>query len=464
MAPKDNLSSLVDFGSQGMGVGALQQTESEYMASSLDLFQSPPTEDTMLYSRESKYHPTGTLTDSGPFNFHLPSENSLFVDTSSIRLEGSVQIKKRVNGAVVDLVEADKVFLCNYWPHALFRSIEVSLNGVMVSYISSPASHYRAMIETLLSYGEDASKTHLRASQWLIDQEGQYEQLLPDQLTGVLPHCKRAKMFAKSAIVPFCTPLHSDILRLDKLLVDRMSMDINLSRERDAFALMTNDDTDYIIKIVDLSLHVRKIALAPTFVNEVNKRMDAGQRARYPLTRSVVKTRSIAKGSMYAPLNDLFSGRIPNTVIVGIVTSDAYLGNSKKNPFNFQNFDMNSVALMVNSKSYPAVRYTPNFKKGKYMREYRGFLDAIGVGFLNQGCLVTPERFHSGACLFAFDLTPDMCGNFHIHKGDRGSMSLEIAFGSATPEELTAIVFTTVSDEFQIDADRLAYSTGNIAP
>lgn len=87
-----------------------------------------------------------------------------------------------------------------------------------------------------------------------------------------------------------------------------MSMDINLTREKDEFVIMGSADTTFKIKIMDLGLHVRKIALAPSYVNEVNRRMDSGQRARYPLTRSVVKTRQIPRGSRFAPLNDLFTG------------------------------------------------------------------------------------------------------------------------------------------------------------
>ena len=60
-----------------MGVGPAQDTESELMASSLDLFSKPPTEDTMLYNREAVYYPTGQLTDTGPYRFHIPSENGL---------------------------------------------------------------------------------------------------------------------------------------------------------------------------------------------------------------------------------------------------------------------------------------------------------------------------------------------------------------------------------------------------
>ena len=106
----------------------------------------------MLYNREAKYFPTGQLTSTGPFNFRIPSENGLMIDTSSIRLEGKLQIMRvnQVSGNLDKMEAGDDAMLVNLFPAALFRSIEVSLNGTMVSYVSSPASHYRAMIETIL--------------------------------------------------------------------------------------------------------------------------------------------------------------------------------------------------------------------------------------------------------------------------------------------------------------------------
>ena len=99
-----------------------------------------------------------------------------------------------------------------------------------------------------------------------------------------------------------------DILRVDRLLPDRMSIDINLTREADRFVIMAEKD-EYKINILSLALHVKKIANKPAYVAAVNKKMDDGERSRFPLVRSVIKTRTIPKGSVFVTLNDVFSGR-----------------------------------------------------------------------------------------------------------------------------------------------------------
>lgn len=321
----------------------------------------------------------------------------------------------------------------------------------MVSYVTSPCAHYRAYIESICSYGSEAADTHLRASGFSMDAAGKFEAVkLADTTTGS-GTALRMRQFAKSATVDFCTPLHSDILRVDKLLPNRMSLDVSLTREADAFSLMTEETGEkYKIHIIGLRLHVRKIQCTEAYVGEVNRRLDEGQRARYPLTRSLVKTRQIAKGSLNVTMPNLYNGRIPQTIIVGFVDSAAFTGSLTKNPFNFQHFGINSMHLSVNSKSYPAIHYTPEFAKDMYMREYRCLNDALGIKSSNQACIITPELFKSGATLFAFDLTPDGCSGFHIHAQERGHMQLDFQFGTATADSITCVVYATMNDEFQV--------------
>lgn len=80
-------------------------------------------------------------------------------------------------------------------------------------------------------------------------------------------------------------------------------------------------------------------------------------------------------------------------VIFGLVKSAAYNGDVTMNPFKFSHFNANSINLLVNSKSYPATRFQPDWANGLFMREYRAFNDAIGVKFHNQGSVsVPPEK------------------------------------------------------------------------
>lgn len=332
----------------------------------------------------------------------------------------------------------------------------------MISYVSSPCAHYRAYIETICSYGKEAAETHLSSSGFAMDAAEKFEALTA--AAAGKGTAKRIGQFAKSATVDFCTPLHSDILRVDKLLPNRMSMDISLTREADAFSIMTDEEGEkYKIHIVGLRLHVRKIQCSEAYVGEVNRRLDEGQRARYPLTRSLVKTMAIPTGSLNVTLPNLYNGRMPQTVIVALVESTSFTGALKKNPFNFQHFGISEMHLSVNSKSYPAVHYTPTFNKNLYMREYRCLNDALGIRSSNQACLITPELYKNGATLFAFDLTPDGCSGFHVHRAERGHMQLDFTFSTASIQNITVVIYSTMNDEFQVSNNlflSLSFSAG----
>lgn len=91
----------------------------------------------------------------------------------------------------------------------LDRSIEVSLNGTMVSYISSPSSGYRAFLETALSYGADAMKTHLKSSGFYLDSVGKENVCVKANLEDKSDHKKRFELTELSKTVDFCGPLYS---------------------------------------------------------------------------------------------------------------------------------------------------------------------------------------------------------------------------------------------------------------
>ena len=58
----------------------------------------------------------------------------------------------------------------------------------------------------------------------------------------------------------------------------------------------------------------------------------------------------IAQGQSSFQKNDLFVGKVPRRVVVGLVRNDAYLGYKAPNPFNFQLFNLKSLKLLVNGE------------------------------------------------------------------------------------------------------------------
>ena len=56
----------------------------------------------------------------------------------------------------------------------LFSQVDVSLNGTLIT-ASTNTYPYRAMIETLLSYGEDAKRTQLTSALFYKDRAGRMD-------------------------------------------------------------------------------------------------------------------------------------------------------------------------------------------------------------------------------------------------------------------------------------------------
>jgi hypothetical protein len=67
-----------------------------------------------------------------------------------------------------DLDITDHTAFVNNALHSFFSQCNISLNDVRVTQ-TSDFYHYRAYLETILSYGSDAAKTHLTNAYWYIE-------------------------------------------------------------------------------------------------------------------------------------------------------------------------------------------------------------------------------------------------------------------------------------------------------
>lgn len=73
-----------------------------------------------------------------------------------------------------------------------------------------------------------------------------------------------------------------------------------------------------------------------------------------PFTRSYLKYFTIAAGQFPMNFDDVYQGDIPESLVVGLVSSRAYSGNYTLNPYNFQHFNCNFAAFYVDGKSVRA--------------------------------------------------------------------------------------------------------------
>ena len=135
-----------------------------------------------------------------------------------------------------------------------------------------------------------------------------------------------------------------------------------------------------ILKIVDMSIFVRKVKLYPSMMNKIENDLNISN-AIYPIQRPVIKVVNLTKGQATFNLDNIFTGQLPNKIIMGMVRQEAYVGNHLKNPLRFEPFGVNYLSLNINGEMLPTVPYQPDFSDNikEYRREYHDFMMNVGV-------------------------------------------------------------------------------------
>lgn len=429
------------------GVGSHVIELSEEMSSGLDIFEIPKV-DTSIKGGKTVYHHLATALNENNniFEFLIPSENHEYTYLPLTRLEGQLQIIKADGTAIVD---ADGVMPANLISNTVWRQIEVELNGVQVADLSSPTYHYKAYIESHLTYGKDAKKAALKNALYTREIPGQEESMDANHETYIE---RRDWLKKDNGKLNFSTPLYIDFFDSHRYLIPGTTLRIKLIKNEDRLCMMSvaaNADA-YKIKVNRLCISTRRLTIHDEIV-ERHRQMLLKQPAIYPLAQSKIRTYTINQGLSATTISNIFNGKLPRTAIIGMVRSDAFNGTINKNPYFFQPFKVNYLSLVVNGSPMPTTVFQPNFSTGECAREYAHFLDNLGIGNSNESNDVELKHFSSGSCFFPFDFSPDYCNNYHFHNGLSGSVNLELRFSEALAQNVTLIVYATFNEILAID-------------
>ena len=128
------------------------------------------------------------LQNDSVIEFKYESENC-FIELNKTELEVKLRITK-ADGAV--LAATDKVGLINYAIASLFKDVEIQINGKTITDGSSNYAE-RAILEVLLTYGQDAEKTWLHAGGFSKDTAGKMDIADPSAANGNVGLKERAE-------------------------------------------------------------------------------------------------------------------------------------------------------------------------------------------------------------------------------------------------------------------------------
>ena len=429
--------------------------------SSLDLFDTQLIQRDVIDGYYKEVQPVNSLQGGNVVEFRIPGEGKAFTDLRHCYLKMRIGVKK-ANGHNLDPA-ADKVSLINYIGATLFSQIDISLNGTQIS--SSTNHALRSIIDVMMNYGREAKEGQLQAALFYKDTAGQMdtsETEPADPATPVNQGLKSRWEWVKSNnSIELIARIHSDIFLQPKMLVNGVEMQLKFHKNKDSFSLISRvANAAYKIVLEDISLMLRKCILTDTKYNQlqsVSKRDIV-----YPITQVLTKVFTYSAGPSSLNINNAVQGKIPNRMIIGLVSNAAYNGDYTKNPFNFQHFGLRGVAVKLDGNTVNGDAIKVNFDDNRYMEGFWTLFASTGYMFKDDGCYIDREDYKSGYTLFAYDLTPTLCDGQYVDPEKSGDLAVELTFKAALAEAVTVCMYFEYNSMITINAARQVTAHFNI--
>lgn len=392
-------------------------------------------------------NPVGGTVGSGPFEFIIPPVADAYLLMNKLQLYMQLRIVKAdgTNCTAEDVVAPVNALGAVFWEHA-----EVHLNDYPMGGTSASNIHYKAYIETILSYDATSRETHMANQLFAMDKPNQYD-TMADGNDGFK---KRRLETNGSKKFDVMGPLTIDFLRANKHLTPGNKLSIKLTKAQDKFLLMSASTTEnYKIEIDMCKLFYYRVRL--------EDRVRPPAIERYLISRTELKKFPIPAQTLEYNFSIYRGARLPKSLIIAQVETAAAEGTYATNPFKFAHHNIRRLALRQNGKLVPSDPYTPDFANKLVRREFASLFVNTGSYATDRSNCITYEQFLGGAAVFAWDLTPDLCNGGHLHASTAGELNLELAWEDASVRSLTLLgllVFDDVvvhkarENEFDVEA------------
>jgi hypothetical protein len=430
----------------------------------LDLFQSAPTDMSIMEMEEVPYRPVATFQpDGGDMRFEVPGNSEEFFKPSLTYMTFGLQI---VNADGSNLPSTAHVGPVNNIAHTVFHSVYVTLGNQIVS--AEPSYAYRAHSTALLTYGNDAKESHLSTSLFVKDTPGQMDTMrnigADNQDEGNAGLNKRGSYFNRSKVVQCRIHLDCDIFNIDKFIPNQVDMKVSMTRSRPEFCLMAEPvaevQPNFKIKIIDPILWVTKAKIFPPLAVIISGKL-AQKEAKYNMTRCTVRPITIPTGIRSMSIDNVTTGQLPKRMFYGFVRNDAYDGAYGRNPFNYEHINLIQTSLHANGKSYPLTPFRPVYTgdNQNWVREYFSLFEALGIHHGNHGIGIHRDDYPNGYCLYGIDLSQNKRASSSrpVNLKKTGTTRIEFQLSVDLPHAYVCMVFCEYDNVMSIDNDRNVY-------
>lgn len=437
----------------------------ECARSELELFDIPPTQTSIEEYRYEEFNPITSLDKNTPIEFKISAGSDEYLDLFESFLHIRAKILDGAGAALPDArdahgaLENDKTFVfpINYFMNTLFSRVECYANSKQIGSSDSMYA-YRAYIETLLSDSNDVKMVTSESKMFYPDRHQLDEYQGTAELVEDSANKGAYKRFLKtrySQVFEGMAPIHNSLFQQKKLLLSKVPLYLKFHRHNIDFVLMakiTGQAYRIDIEKASLMINIKKIA---SHVRIAQEERLLKVNAKYPMRKVEIKffTRGANRADLSEP--NLVTGVLPKRVIMGMVSTDAFNGDRHKNPFNFQDFGIQSLVLRKNGISVPFDKIPFDFENNEFIKGYFSLLktcDMWNDESTNNG--ITMDMYKNGYTLFGFNISPDATLGDNLNLITEGHLSFDLRLKAGHPNSITIICYLEYDTMMEINANR----------
>jgi hypothetical protein len=435
----------------------------------LALFDKPLINTGIVSHKWIQHRPISQISNTGVLEFTIPGTSSSYINLQCSFLQIQGKIVKEDGGKITP---SEDVGFINMPLQTLWRQVDLSLQQQIINSKVGPNYAYKSYIDALTNYSTPQKKGQLSSQLFSLDSAGEMDN--PISNTGYFVRRKRTK---DGYVVQLNGGLFLDICEQDRLILNGVEINLKFWPNKPAFYLMStikNERFEFVI--TDAYFNACMVEVSPAIVVGHSAAL-ADYSALYPISQSDIKSFSIGKGLYDFTVDNIFSGDIPSSVIIGLVPSEGYNGSYKRNPLNFHHFNCNFCGFYINGESAPGEPFQPNYPEddeidaetGEIIKNNRlnyenvsfneSYLSLFGQNYSSNDTIgINWEDYPNGFCLYKFDFLEkkkevDEDGVISSLPR-RGHTRLILKFKHALKESVNVIIYARFPRIMKIDQAR----------
>ena len=224
--------------------------------------------------------------------------------------------------------------------HSLWSGCDITMNGELVS-TTNQKYMYKSYFETVLNNSHLTKQLQLKMSGYFGDSGNKDVNFMQNWNKG-MEEC--FVTFHNGNKVELMGFLMSDIMNIQGAIVNGVEISVTMIPNTDNIHLQSfKNNTFGRIVIDDIYMYVCKRQFSKEVILAHADLMQTD--ASYPFKRSEVRAYNGNKGNTEVIIENPYESKIPTRFLLGMIDADSYIGNWRKNPLNFQHYDIQRAAF-----------------------------------------------------------------------------------------------------------------------